>query len=216
MKKFLKKVSPLYRLYIACLKFKQKLYYRLTIPDYEVKRKVILDLAKEYCLTETFVETGTFLGETVDYLKNDFKHLVSIELNDVLASRAKQRFHNNSNVQIMQGDSAVQLSSILSKIESPIVFWLDGHYSSSFNIGGECIVTGRGAKDTPVMEELTQIKNHLRKRSIILIDDARLFNGTNDYPTLKQLKFFVENQLPAYELSVKKDIIRILPKKNNA
>jgi hypothetical protein len=212
MKKLLKRITPLYRLFLLYLKKKQALYNKLTIPDYGYKRKFIIDLARQYHCTDVFVETGTFFGDTIEYVKNDFKSLVSIELNEELSLRAAERFRNNPNVQIVQGDSAKQLSSILSNIGSPVVFWLDGHYSSAFQVGDKYIATSRGEKETPIMDELLQIKNHFVKKHLILIDDARLFNGANDYPALDEVKRFVESQLPEYKFSVRNDIIRILPK----
>jgi hypothetical protein len=47
---------------------------------------------------------------------------------------------------------------------------------------------------------------------MMLIDDARLFTGNEDYLTKKQLQQFVKYNLPDYIFSIKKDIIRILPK----
>ena len=81
-------------------------------------------------------------------------------------------------------------------------------------MGDEYIVTGKGEKDTPVMEELIQIIQHPVKDHVILIDDARLFNGKDDYPTKQQVSEFVKQRLPNHSFSIKKDIIRILPNKS--
>ncbi len=211
MKALLKKITPLYRLYLLQLQWRKKLRDKLTIPDYAVKRKTIIDLARQYNSTDVFIETGTYMGDTVEFLKNDFTHLYSIELNEQLAAKAEHRFAANSKISIVQGDSAEQLSSILSSIQTPVTFWLDGHYSSEFQSGDEYIVTGKGKKDTPIVEELMQIKQHPVQQHVILIDDARLFDGTNDYPTKEEVSNFVKQHLPNYSFSIKKDIIRILP-----
>jgi hypothetical protein len=52
------------------------------------------------------------------------------------------------------------------------LFWLDGHFC-----GG---VSAHGDKGTPILEELNLILSHRVKEHVILIDDARLFNGTFD------------------------------------
>jgi hypothetical protein len=213
MKQVLKKIIPLYKFYLCFLQQKRKIRDRVTIPGYALKRKTIIDLSKLYQCTEVFIETGTYMGDTIEYLKNDFKQLFSIELNEDLAAKAVKRFNNESNIRIVQGDSATQLASILSNIQSPVAFWLDGHYSSEFQSGDEYIVTGKGEKDTPVMEELIQITQHSVKNHVILIDDARLFNGHDDYPTKQQVSEFVKQKLPSHSFSIKKDIIRILPNK---
>ena len=213
MKQFLKKITPLYKLYLFFLQQRKKLRDKLTIPEYGVKRKTIIDLSKQYKCTEVFIETGTYMGDTIEYLKNDFKRLFSIELNEDLALKASKRFSGEPKIKIVQGDSATQLASILSSISTPAAFWLDGHYSSEFQLGDEYIVTGKGEKDTPVMEELIEISRHPIKNHVILIDDARLFNGKDDYPTKQQVEEFVKQKLPNHSVSIKKDIIRILPNK---
>lgn len=215
MKQLLKKITPLYKLYLFFLQQRKKLRDRITIPDYAVKRKTIIDLSKQYHCTEVFIETGTYMGDTVEFLKNDFKRLFSIELNEDLAAKAAKRFSNESKIRIVQGDSATQLATILSEISSPVTFWLDGHYSSEYQVGDEYIVTGKGEKDTPVMEELIQISQHSAKDHVILIDDARLFNGHDDYPTKQEVSEFVKHKLPNHSFSIKKDIIRILPNRQS-
>ncbi len=213
MKQLLKKITPLYKLYLFLLQQRKKIRDRMTIPDYAVKRKTIIDLSKQYQCSEVFIETGTYMGDTIEYLKHDFNRLFSIELNEDLAAKAAKRFSSETKIRIVQGDSATQLASILSDIQTPVVFWLDGHYSSEFQSGDEYIVTGKGEKDTPVMEELIQISQHPVKNHVILIDDARLFNGNDDYPTKQQVSEFVKQKLPGHHFSIKKDIIRILPNK---
>jgi hypothetical protein len=111
----------------------------------------------------------------------------------------------------VHGDSTHKLSKILATVQSSVTFWLDGHYSSEFQSGDEYIITGKGKKDTPVMEELREIKNYNEHKHVILIDDARLFTGKDDYPTKEEVKQFVIEHLPGYSFSIKKDIIQILP-----
>jgi hypothetical protein len=85
------------------------------------------------------------------------------------------------------------------------LFWLDGHYS-----GG---VTGIGSLETPIIKELQTIFNHpLSKKHVILIDDARLFNGTRDYPKIEELQVFVKTQKENLEFYVENDIIVVLNK----
>ena len=152
------------------------------------------------------------MGDTVDYVKNEFAELFSIELSGELAEKARKRFQNNSKINIIQGDSTTKLPEILSAINSNCTFWLDGHYSSEFQLGDSYIVTGKGDKETPIAEELLHIASKPFQKHLILIDDARLFNGKNDYPQKNMLKEFVKNHFPNHLFQIKKDIIRILPK----
>ena len=133
-------------------------------------------------------------------------------MSEELADRAKKRFQNNSNITIVQGNSSDQLSKILNNINSPCLFWLDGHYSSEFWVGEEYIKTAKGNKNTPILEELSQIMKHSIKNHVILIDDARLFTGKGDYPTINKLKKIVAKNFPIHSFDVQNDIIRILPK----
>jgi len=211
MKKLLKKITPLYKLYLFLYHSRTKLYNYLVIPSYEVKRNTIITIAKKYNALNVFLETGTYMGDTVEYLKNNFSKLISIELNEDLAVKAKKRFAAENKIQIVQGDSAKELSAILAPISMPVVFWLDGHYSSEFWAGGVYIVTAKGDKETPILEELGHIARHPVKNHIILIDDARLFKGEHDYPHMNELNGFVKSNFPNHKLHVAKDIIRILP-----
>ena len=213
MKIILKKIYPLYKLYLFLYKLKIVFFNYLTIPSYKTKRKTILKTANDYNLNQYFIETGTYFGDTVDYLKNYFVNLITIELSPDLAKHASDRFKNYSNVSVINGDSSKELINILKFIDSPIVFWLDGHYSSEFWIGENLIITAKGEKYTPILEELTLISKHFVKNHVILIDDARLFTGNDDYPKLSVIKEFVSREMKSYFLTVKNDIIRILPKK---
>ena len=61
-------------------------------------------------------------------------------------------------------------------------------------------------KKTPILEEIKPIllkpENH-----IILIDDARLFIGRHNYPTIFSFVSFVRKYNKDYKISICKDII---------
>lgn len=195
-------------------KAKRKLYTKrqvFQIPEISIKRNDILEVSDKFSDAKIFIETGTFLGDTIDFFKNHFTKLYSIELSEELAEKAKKRFENNINISIIQGNSSVELSNILREINQPCIFWLDGHYSSEFWVGKEFIRTAKGERNTPIWEELLQIINHKVKSHIILIDDARCFNGRYDYPRIEKIKKFISKHLPSYSFEVKNDIIRIAP-----
>jgi len=170
------------------------------LPTHAEKEQAVKVYAKIF-KCHTLIETGTYFGEMVLKVKDDFKKIISIELNPILADRAKQLFSNFEHITIIQGDSGIVLRDILLDIDDPCLFWLDGHYS------GGC--TAKGRKDTPIMEELNCIFNHQLQNYIILIDDARCFNGKNDYPTLEALKDFVSIRKSNWNFEVEDDIIRI-------
>ena len=170
-------------------------------PPHIVKQMAIEEYRKRYNIG-TLIETGTFLGDMVEAQRDQFETIYSIELSEKLFRKAVRRFKTYSKIKILQGDSGVVLNKLVGEINTPILFWLDGHYSEG--------ITAKGTKECPVREELEAIfKRHLPH--IILIDDARLFNGTHDYPTIDEIKQLIIKSGTHYSLIVKDDIIRLIP-----
>ena len=58
---------------------------------HSVKQKTIKEYAQKYSL-KAFVETGTYFGKMLESIKNDFDIVISIELSETLALRAKEIF----------------------------------------------------------------------------------------------------------------------------
>jgi len=211
IKKLLKK-TPFYIFFIRIRKIFATTWWAyeqfpVSLPD-RVKSDVVKEYAQKFNI-ETFVETGTYLGQMIDGTKENFKEIVSIELDKNLFERAKNRFSGSKNITILQGDSSVLLPEYIKNIRKPILFWLDAHYSAGF--------TAKGKLNTPIIKEIESILIHpLNTEHVILIDDARYFNGEDDYPTLHELKQLAMNINPDLILNVKDDIIRIhkkLPQK---
>ena len=168
-------------------------------PPHIVKQMAIADYQQKYGYT-TLIETGTFYGDMVEAQKKRFKKVISIELGVDLFKRAQNKFRNDKNVEIVQGDSSAALIPIAKDLKEPAIFWLDGHYSS-----GD---TARGDKDCPVYEELDAIFGGKKLDHVLLIDDARCFIGESDYPTIAQLTEYIKAKNDNYILEVKDDIIR--------
>lgn len=180
-------------------------------PPYELKREILHSYKDHYAL-KIFIETGTFFGDTVEYFKNSFKKVYSIELAEELAKKAQKRFEHDRQVKIIQGDSGTVLKGILKDIDEPVLFWLDGHYSSEFFVGDQFIKTARTDKDTPIVEELNTILSSPLDH-VILIDDARGFDGLGDYPSIASIRRKVRKfKGSAYTCKVENDIIQIFPR----
>jgi len=116
---------------------------------------------------------------------------------------ARKRFDGYKNVRLIQGDSGQRLLELLTGISKPVLFWLDGHYSAGISV--------RGETDTPVSAELKAILSHAIKQHVILIDDARCFDGTNDYQNLDDLLRIIRED-GSYTAEVSADIIRLVPR----
>jgi hypothetical protein len=162
----------------------------------------IIEIARRHGL-RVFVETGTFLGDMLLTVRPHFARLFSIELDEKLHADARRRLGHRKSIELLQGDSARVLPHILERLDEPALFWLDGHYS-----GG---ITARGERDTPISEELRHVFEHRVRNHAILIDDARCFDGTADYPTLEELRAAVAKARPDFSFEVANDIIFLCP-----
>ncbi len=123
----------------------------------------------------TWVETGTFLGQTTELLSKYATRVYSIEPEPKLFSRAQQLFSNQQHVELLNGTSEEILPKLLPRISGDVNFWLDGHYSAG--------LTFKGVQDTPILDELACIGRYIDKlgKICVLVDDIRCFN-----PSLKE------------------------------
>jgi len=134
--------------------------------------------------TKQYIETGTYLGNGIKDVLNNYENIHSIELADKWYQYNIEQFRNYSNVKIYFGDSKKILPELLDNINEPVTIYLDAHYS-----GG---TTAFGEEEVPLLYELQILKNR-NYNDIIIIDDCRLLGktgicgiGENDpiYPTM--------------------------------
>lgn len=170
-------------------------------PPY-IKRRILKAYLHRFGLSQ-FIETGTYFGDTLAYLAHDKDiNCTSIELAESYYLQAKARFAHYPNVRLLQGDSGTLLSSVVRQLNTPALFWLDGHYSGGTTSQGDC--------ETSVSLELQSIFASMVKAHVILIDDVRYFDGSNGYPHLDDLLKTVRKQ-SNYCAEVSTDIIRLTP-----
>jgi hypothetical protein len=212
IRKILSKILP--REAKNYIRSKQNLWFRTIVvwhwkrkgcpvpPPHQVKQMVIEEYQKQYGCS-VLVETGNYLGDMVEAQENNFKRIISIELDQHLYERAKHNFRKKSHITIYQGDSSKILPQIMPTITESALFWLDGHYSAGF--------TAKGDKETPIYEELEVIFQDSTHDHILLVDDARLFTGQSDYQTIEELSDFIRGKNKDYIIEVKDDIIRAVP-----
>ncbi len=166
-------------------------------PAAEIKQGRVAEYGERFGIA-VLVETGTFMGDMINAVKKKFRAIYSVELSADLYARAVRWFADDPHVHLIHGDSAQAIADLASRINEPCLFWLDAHYS-----GG---MTERGSLDTPIMQELRTIVAR-GYDDVILIDDARLFVGLDDYPTLNMLRRYVACARPEYQVYVQDDII---------
>lgn len=170
-------------------------------PPHQYKQSVIEEVGKKYNLS-TLIETGTLFGLMIECQRKFFKKLISVELDSKLFENAKNYFKKYAHIKIFQGDSSDLMPKMLDEIvNDSVLFWLDGHYS------GEN--TALGNKHCPILEELGSILNYKITNKYILIDDARCFTGSNDYPTISELEHFIKTKDNELKITILNDIIHI-------
>jgi len=158
---------------------------------------------------DIFIETGTFLVETTKWAAAKFKEVYTIELSEYLYTLIKDELPAYINIHPFLGDSRDVLPKILENKSGNIVFWLDGHWS-----GGE---TAGKNDPCPLLQELSILLQR-KNDDIILIDDARLYNGKNNdegrelWPSLLEIIKKVENESKNKRwITICDDQIYILP-----
>ncbi len=124
---------------------------------------------------DIFVETGTFEGDTVDLVRGLFREVYSIELSEKYVENARHRFKIFPNINILQGNSPSVLRELIPKLrQQSVLFFLDAHWCVAEHTAGQ-------ASQCPLIEELNEI-GYLNQDSVIIIDDARLFQCTPPFP----------------------------------
>ena len=164
---------------------------------------------------EAFIETGTYLGNTVSAMRNVFKYIYSIELSEELYSQAVKRFAGDQHIKLLFGSSTEKLEeAALMTADLRSVLWLDAHWSAGN--------TSRGANNTPIIKELKIIAKQNLKEVIIMVDDLRYFaeiqtgfdthESNYGYPLLGPLIDYIHNIMPAHIPICNGDILLILPR----
>ena len=172
-------------------------------PPHIVKQRTLQVYSTRFGL-KILIETGTYCGDMIEAMKDSFDRLYSIELSKELYEKTKERFEGVKHIELIHGDSGLELRNVIKKINQPALFWLDGHYSA-----GD---TAHGDKETPIYEEMSHILNASDRGDVIIIDDARCFGADPSYPSIGELSDFIRSKRTNIDIVVQDDSIRITPK----
>lgn len=124
---------------------------------------------------DIFIETGSYQGDGISKaLAAGFAQIYSIEFYDDRYKFCRDKFADQKNVSILQGNSPDVLSILLPTIKNRALFWLDAHYDA---YTPESAHPKPLIESFPLLQELEIIKKHTVKNHTILIDDRRGFNG---------------------------------------
>lgn len=172
------------------------------LPPHSIKVKVMEENTPSP-RPKVFIETGTYLGDTVQAVKGRYAKVVSIEVDGPLCEKARERFREDRNVEIVLGDCVRELPRVLEALSEPAVFWLDGHWS------GEG--TGKGDVEEPVLLSLRQIREHPVRGHVVFIDDARYFDGKDGRPGIVEVLLRLQEVDPSYRIRILDDIVIAVP-----
>jgi hypothetical protein len=128
--------------------------------------KNFYDLTKNI-KTNHYIETGTYLGDGIKSVLQNYTNIHSIELSQKWYDYNVEQFKTNVNVSMYLGDSKKILPDLLNNINEPITIYLDAHYSGT--------PTAFGDEETPLLFELEILKNR-KYDDIIIIEDCRLLD----------------------------------------
>lgn len=166
---------------------------------YKIKKRTLLVNSLE---SAPWIETGTYLGETTNFLARHSSQVITIEPSLTHFLYAKRRFKRKKNIILKNSTSEIILEEIISQLSGRYNFYFDGHYS------GDGTFLGR--QKTPIREELAILEKYLSQFSelFVAIDDFRVFgkkdgvypsrNFLVDYCQRNNLQWKVENDLSMF------------------
>lgn len=144
----------------------------LTAAPYKIQNKsdkrlpiTFLQKLKKDFEVDTFIETGTYKGDTALQAARVFTRVHTIELLPENYRSAKKRLKPHHHVNCIEGDSARILQNYRKYSPTRAVLWLDAHNS------------GEGTTGLPgikvIVKELQALKDNRVDDAIILVDDLR-------------------------------------------
>lgn len=172
----------------------------------------LVERINEMLPLSVFFETGTFKGDTVNAMLPYFDRLITVELSEPLWKEATNRFAGERKVESCLGNSADVIAKFSRELkDASVLYWLDAHWCVADDTSGE-------QSQCPLLEEIRAI-GELNDKSVVLIDDARLFlaappepHEVSHWPTLDLIVEALRKIGPMHEISVVNDVIIYAPK----
>lgn len=135
-------------------------------PPPSVKRRA---LRRNAIVGGTFVETGTFLGDTSVEATAYSHRVITIEASPTLCAYLRRRFVNYPQIELVEGTSQEYLLGAVSSVRGDVTFWLDAHASGGITFGDPEI--------TSIRRDLATIaaSRHQFGSIVVMVDDIRGF-----------------------------------------
>jgi hypothetical protein len=175
---------------------------RLGPPSDRAKRRHLLELFRARG-HEVLVESGTYLGGTVAFMRPHARRIVSVEIEPSLHEAARGRFAGDQNVELLLGDAAILIPEVVAELREPALVWLDGHFT-----GGVNTVPGEAVEPAPgILESLGKLD--LPRSMTVVVDDVRLFGRGDGFPQLDELVLGARRAFPGAEIALGLDSLVI-------
>ncbi len=149
------------------------------------RQAIVEETLKKLQIT-TFVETGTYLGETTEWAAQTGLRVFTVEVDERRREMLERKMEPFERVVWRLGDSRQFLNDLISEAACPlqrVLFYLDAHWF----------------QDLPLRQEVDLIIANWR-RSVIVIDDFRVPDdegyGFDDYPGVGALTPSLLRPLP--------------------
>lgn len=137
-------------------------------------KELICSLKKAYNI-ETFIETGTYYGNTAYWASQIFEQVFTIEYSESIYKEVTRKYHRVENIEFLYGHTKHKLEELSPRLKTSSIYWLDAHWSGGATYGE--------TDQCPIIEEI-DIINRSEYKNFILIDDARLFLSPPPAPNL--------------------------------
>jgi hypothetical protein len=155
-----------------------------------ITKELLLKLKDQYKNYSTFLETGTYKGETIFAMEPYFDNLITVEINENLFNSVSNSASNSASnklnkIKFINADSIDIFQHIFKIINDKIIFFLDAHYSA--------IESSYGTKPVALLDELELINKLYKNDGIIIIGDVRLFGknmGDENWTDISTEKIF--------------------------
>ena len=160
---------------------------------------------------DSFIETGTYRGDTAFWAAGQFAHVVTLEGSEKVFAYASARLKDLPNVRVLHANSSEALPKIIPMLPKPAIFWLDAHWCGGPTFGQEI------DNECVLLSELRAIHASPHQH-FILIDDARLFlappprpHKPAQWPTIEQVIAAIRQGPREYYIAIFEDVIIAVP-----
>jgi hypothetical protein len=171
--------------------------------------ELLAQLKERYQIT-SFIETGTYRGDTAVWAASYFQRVLTVERSKVIYDETRDRHGmKHKNIDFLFGDSVSALKQLIGGLTGPSVFWLDAHWCGGYSSkeDGEC----------PLLNEIETI-HCSHQTHFLFIDDARLFTSPppeplqiDQWPSIDQVIHALQSGHKDYYIVIHEDVIMAVP-----